>query len=185
MFVDLRPVACGACRAGSVSRAVPPFRRLRRRERTRPPGGRGRFRRRRAPLAEPAADGTSRKCRVASRPQRSEQIPPSSFFRCSSSSASCQPASVAAPPLDSLFLRPFENRQGLPAGFFLGLLGLAMVFLELVVDLLLGLLVLVLARLGIALKSLDDLVCEPGHNPLPGPRYRPCICRPSWLAERS
>ena len=67
-----------------------------------------------------------------------------------------------APPLDSFFPRPFEKRQRLPAGFFLGLLGPALVFLELLVDLLLGLGILALARLGVALKRLAHLVASPG-----------------------
>ena len=67
-----------------------------------------------------------------------------------------------APPLDSFFPRAFEKRQRLPAGFFLGLLGPALVFLELLVDLLLGLGILVLASLGVALKRLAHLVASPG-----------------------
>ena len=43
------------------------------------------------------------------------------------------------PPLDPLVAGPLEDRQRLPAGLLLGLLGLALLLLELVVDLLLGL----------------------------------------------
>ena len=66
------------------------------------------------------------------------------------------------PPLDAFVASTLEHRQRLPAGFFLGLLGPALIFLELLVDLLLGLLVLGLGRLGVALKGLDDLVARPG-----------------------
>ncbi len=82
-----------------------------------------------------------------------------------------------APPFDSFVPRSLEERQRLPAGFFLGLLGPALVFLELVVDLLLGLGILVLASLGVALKRLDAPRRAPGRTGPPATRCRPCTWR--------
>ena len=77
------------------------------------------------------------------------------------------------PPFDPFVARALEKRQCLPAGFFLGLLGPALVFLELFVDLLLVLGVFILGRLGVALVRLDHLVRAPGHIRLPATRCRP------------
>ncbi len=73
------------------------------------------------------------------------------------------PARVgSASPLDPVVARAFEDRQRLPPRFFLGLFGPALIFLQLLVELLLGEGVLVLGGLRVALESLDDLVaCTP------------------------
>ena len=61
-------------------------------------------------------------------------------------------------PFDSFLARPLKKGQRLPAGFFLGFLGPALVFLELFVDLFLGVGVISLAGLSVALKRLDHVV---------------------------
>src|SRR5205814_9910044 len=66
------------------------------------------------------------------------------------------------PPLDTLVAGPLEDRQRVPAGLLLGLLGPPLLLLELVVDLLLGLGVLRLARLGIPLIGLEAPLAHPG-----------------------
>ena len=67
-------------------------------------------------------------------------------------------------PLGSLVLRALKEGKRLPAGFFLGFLGSALVLLELLVDLFLGLGVFVLDRLSRALKCLDDLVARLAYS---------------------
>ena len=74
----------------------------------------------------------------------------------------CRPVGLGRPaPLDPLVARPLEERQCLPAGLILDLLAPALLLLELVVGLLLGLGVFVLFRLGVPLEDGGDFLSLP------------------------